>query len=296
MAPELESRLDEPPLLDSAMLLEQLALEPLPTPSSVGAVVTTVIHVIEAAPAEEPERSSNPIAETMVAETTVAETTVAEPMVAEPMVAATTDAEPMVAEPMVAETTDAETTGAEPSLSWPSVPPEHDDDVEIPGLGSRRRRPRRTAYVMGALAIGIAGTCAFLLHSGRAVPWFEKTIAPLSETRASVPQPPAPIAVPLPTAAAAPLPTAASAADESAAAPVAEPGTPATEPPASDTGLLTTGDAPPGRRIFVDQRVVGQTPDPISVKCGQHVVRVGSTGKPLTVDVPCGGEVTVGQR
>jgi hypothetical protein len=56
------------------------------------------------------------------------------------------------------------------------------------------------------------------------------------------------------------------------------------------TGLLKTTYAPDGRRVFVDGRVVGQTPLAARVPCGRHTVRIGSTGGTLTVDVPCGGE------
>jgi serine/threonine-protein kinase len=71
---------------------------------------------------------------------------------------------------------------------------------------------------------------------------------------------------------------------------------PAPEPAASTTGVMKTAAATPGRRIFVDQRTVGQTPDPIVVPCGVHQVRVGSHGKTLAVDVPCGGEISVSDR
>jgi serine/threonine-protein kinase len=61
-------------------------------------------------------------------------------------------------------------------------------------------------------------------------------------------------------------------------------------------GVLRTAGAAPNRRIFVDDRTVGQTPESVTVKCGPRVVRLGSAGKPQTVDVPCGGEITVGDR
>jgi hypothetical protein len=64
----------------------------------------------------------------------------------------------------------------------------------------------------------------------------------------------------------------------------------------SDTGLLKTTDATPHRRIFVDERVVGQTPESVAVKCGTRAVRLGSAGKAQSIDVPCGGEVLVGDK
>jgi serine/threonine-protein kinase len=61
-------------------------------------------------------------------------------------------------------------------------------------------------------------------------------------------------------------------------------------------GLLKTSGAAPNRRIFVDERTLGQTPETVTVKCGSRTVRLGSAGKNQTVDVPCGGEITVGDR
>jgi hypothetical protein len=46
----------------------------------------------------------------------------------------------------------------------------------------------------------------------------------------------------------------------------------------------------------VDGRYAGDSPGPIKVHCGSHLVKVGSGGTPRTVDVPCGGEVLVSTR
>lgn len=59
---------------------------------------------------------------------------------------------------------------------------------------------------------------------------------------------------------------------------------------------MKTAGAAPGRRIFVDEKTVGQTPEAVVVKCGSRNVRLGSTGSTHVVDVPCGGEITVGDR
>jgi serine/threonine-protein kinase len=59
---------------------------------------------------------------------------------------------------------------------------------------------------------------------------------------------------------------------------------------------VKTSAATPGRRIFVDQRTVGQTPDTVVVPCGLRRIRVGSTGKTLTLEVPCGGRIEVSDR
>jgi serine/threonine-protein kinase len=51
-----------------------------------------------------------------------------------------------------------------------------------------------------------------------------------------------------------------------------------------------------GRRIFVDDRTVGQTPESVLVKCGARSVKIGSAGHRQVVDVPCGGEINIAAR
>lgn len=78
---------------------------------------------------------------------------------------------------------------------------------------------------------------------------------------------------------------------------VAAPSIAASSVPASaipnGMGLLRTTGMPEGRRIFVDQRAVGQTPASVLVPCGARAVKVGSSGRPQTIHVPCGGESVV---
>ena len=57
-------------------------------------------------------------------------------------------------------------------------------------------------------------------------------------------------------------------------------------------GLVETTQSK-GHRIYVDGVVVGETPAPVLVSCGMHVVKVGSAGGEQLIDVPCGGAVTV---
>jgi serine/threonine protein kinase len=61
-------------------------------------------------------------------------------------------------------------------------------------------------------------------------------------------------------------------------------------------GLLKTKDLAAGRRIFVDERTAGQTPESVLVKCGERAVKIGSSGRRQVVDVPCGGEISVAER
>jgi serine/threonine-protein kinase len=60
--------------------------------------------------------------------------------------------------------------------------------------------------------------------------------------------------------------------------------------------VIKTEGAAPNRRIFFDEKVVGQTPETVTVKCGSHVVKLGSSGKPQTIDLPCGAEITIGDK
>lgn len=61
-------------------------------------------------------------------------------------------------------------------------------------------------------------------------------------------------------------------------------------------GVIKTDGAVSGRRIFVDERTMGQTPAPITVKCGAHSVKIGSSGRVKNVDVPCGGAILIGEK
>ena len=89
-------------------------------------------------------------------------------------------------------------------------------------------------------------------------------------------------------------PTASVAPSSSAAPPASSAPSGPRVPP--DMGVIITKGAIPHRRIFVDEKTVGQTPQSVTVKCGQRVVRLGSAGKRQTVDVPCGGEIVVSDK
>jgi serine/threonine protein kinase len=58
-------------------------------------------------------------------------------------------------------------------------------------------------------------------------------------------------------------------------------------------GTLVTETVAGGHRIFVDGRVVGESPSSAVVSCGTHNVQVGSAGTARSVVVPCGGSVSV---
>jgi hypothetical protein len=60
--------------------------------------------------------------------------------------------------------------------------------------------------------------------------------------------------------------------------------------PSANPGMaeISTEKAQPGHRIFVDDKVAGETPSVVQLSCGKHVVKLGSAGKPQAVDVACG--------
>ncbi len=72
---------------------------------------------------------------------------------------------------------------------------------------------------------------------------------------------------------------------------------PAVTPPApSAEATRGTLELPPwtkGHRIYLNGHVVGEGPGPLQVRCGPHLVRLGSAGRELSVAVPCGGEMRV---
>jgi hypothetical protein len=101
------------------------------------------------------------------------------------------------------------------------------------------------------------------------------------------------VIVPAPAAASAVVPASA-AASAVVPAPAAARGAGRGDVPVVDVTSLprpTTGKVigAPSHRLFVDGHV--EAASTALVPCGAHVVKVGSAGKPHSLDVPCGGEV-----
>jgi serine/threonine-protein kinase len=93
-------------------------------------------------------------------------------------------------------------------------------------------------------------------------------------------------------------------ASAAAQAPAAEPSsslpgataapTAAVAPPAPAFGTIVPPAAARHHRMWVDGELVDLAKDPtLKVPCGTHLVRVGSSGASQSIDVPCGGRVTV---
>ncbi|HEY8039382.1 MAG TPA: hypothetical protein VIF15_06290 [Polyangiaceae bacterium] len=122
--------------------------------------------------------------------------------------------------------------------------------------------PRRRvgAYVVGAVVLACAVLVVVALAS---VPQGQEARA-----TASAPAAPARAAEPAPQPVAVSVPT-----------------------PASTTGTLRVDPSTEQQRVYVDGLVLS-APAAI-LRCGPHDVAVGSVGRTRTIDVPCGGEVTV---
>lgn len=85
-------------------------------------------------------------------------------------------------------------------------------------------------------------------------------------------------------------------ASTSASPRVARPAGSDPEAAAAGLGDIFTAASGGGHRVFLDGRVVGQSPDVIHVRCGKHEVRVGGNGVSQTVEIPCGGSLLVSPK
>jgi serine/threonine-protein kinase len=212
-----------------------------------------------------------------------------------------------------------------PALASPPPPlTERARQAARPTLRTVRRSPSvglLVAVVLGSALIGI-GVVEAYLHLRSPGETANPIVATTRTAPASKPKPPqasattpaaagAPAASPAPSAAASTPPAATSATTAStAAAPTAsalpsQATVPSAAPAGSDVPVPSPTPVPPGQgdiltkpsvgghRIYVDDRVVGNSPEPVRVRCGRHDVRIGSAGTPRDVDVPCGGSIVV---
>jgi serine/threonine-protein kinase len=180
--------------------------------------------------------------------------------------------------------------------------------------------PKRGAWgivlVLALLTVaGLAGTVGYLQwQKSRAL---ATTPAPLVTTAppvisVSVPVPVASVSVassatpvvasaPSASASAVASASASASAATSASAPAASASASTADAAASPTvadlgpgmGLVRTTNAAPGHRIYLDEKVIGQTPESVAVKCGGHYLKIGSNGFRRPVDIPCGGEIVI---
>ncbi len=62
---------------------------------------------------------------------------------------------------------------------------------------------------------------------------------------------------------------------------------------AADSSLVTFPSSAQGHRVFFDGRPMAVTPAPMALRCGRHMIRIGSSGKPRVTDLACGQPVTL---
>jgi len=150
----------------------------------------------------------------------------------------------------------------------------------------RRRAVRTSLLVVAMLLLAFAGAASLVVFGVVKIPGL------------SFDAPPPPPEQPTPKSKPKAKPTATPSIAEPAPTPppVASPAKPSPPPPASDVpatqGRLVL-KAPAGFRVWVDGKVVGETPNPLVVACGPRTVKVGSHGSEQKITVPCGGEIDV---
>jgi len=196
-------------------------------------------------------------------------------------------------------------TPREEARSYPSAPPPY-RHASGPPQGAAEAAPTRSArsaVIAVLLIVGMASAFIGYVRSRSAARETEGAEgaappAPTTPPRAKLVTLPAattteqrPIPIPIATTSA--TTTAASTTPPAAASSALVPSQPGAG--TSGEGLVRTSGLA-NRRIFVDDKVMGQTPASVTVKCGRRTVRLGSAGKPQVIDVPCGGEVTVNDK
>jgi serine/threonine protein kinase len=150
------------------------------------------------------------------------------------------------------------------------------------GVFAWRRSPRvfawrrSPAFALLALAVGCAG---LLLRRGPAKGPADTAPSPI----ATFPRPALAAASREP--AASEIPSAPSAAAPAAASSAVD--------PAPTRATITVPASRAGHRVWVDGRLVGQSPATFVVRCGAHAVRVGSHGFVQQIEVRCGTDVVV---
>jgi hypothetical protein len=125
------------------------------------------------------------------------------------------------------------------------------------------RLPRRRLGVVVAVAVG--ASCLILVAA--AISGIAGPRDPRAQLAATPPPQQAAIAVPAP----APLPSPA--------------------PVDATVGTLRVDGSVEGQRVYLDGMPL--TASAALLRCGPHNVAIGSTTRTRTVDVPCGGEITV---
>lgn len=152
-----------------------------------------------------------------------------------------------------------------------------------------KRPASRASLYTGAFMMGSVLLAAFVmvaLRANRAPPPEPPRAAvhtPMSPPSAAPTSPPPGAVASAPTASPPPSSVASAPAPAPAPAPVA-----ATK---SKEGTVVLPKWAAQRRVYVDGKLQGNGPNQLVVACGSREIRVGSSGQPKTLQVPCGGTV-----
>jgi hypothetical protein len=200
---------------------------------------------------------------------------------------------------------DYETPSVSPMMLATTAPPAR------PVIPARRtnRALAVTVWTLVLLVVGVAacaavvlgvrnGTYARLRESAKsaAARAGTKHDAPVAASPAAPASPIAPAAAPL-----VPLGPRELAATPVAPAAAAAPAVPTMSvdalpksPIPADSSLVTLPAYAQGHRVFVDGRVIAVADgSPTKIKCGRHMIKIGSARKPRVIDLACGREVVI---
>jgi hypothetical protein len=198
---------------------------------------------------------------------------------------------------------DYETPSVGPMMMATTPPPAR------PVLGDardKRAMRRATALAVWAtviMVVGVAAGAAMMMALRNGTYARLRESAKTALRASSKPEAPVAAASPRPAVTAAPAIAAAPAVAAAPAAPAvaAAPVVPtmsvdALPKPAvaADVSLVTLPAYAEGHRVFLDGRVLSVAPGtPTAIKCGRHMLKIGSTRRARSVDFACGREVIV---
>src|SRR5206468_502630 len=66
------------------------------------------------------------------------------------------------------------------------------------------------------------------------------------------------------------------------------------DPPGQGTGRLFPPPAAKSHRIFIDGKVQSKGLAPIKLPCGEHRLKIGGSGAPIPITIPCNGDLRLG--
>ena len=172
--------------------------------------------------------------------------------------------------------------------------PDPDSGRRVPARRKASRRARGLLIV--TIVTWIAAACVFAAaifvrtraHASSAAQTPATSPAPTTPAAPTTPPPPALTTAPVASlavasATSAPPPPAPTVTSQPSARPAA----------AGDRGRIVFPAWAKEHRVYVDRHVAGDGSKPLEIACGRHAVRIGSHGKTQSVDVPCGGDVSL---